>query len=114
MSSTHRWTFLELEDQSRSRRKLAKHVARKILIADSSRSGRKTCRRTMDAHCLEMTLSLGTSKRQRTTFQGQQNVQVNQASSSKDPTRGAHTALLLILVNLVKVTATATRSAREA
>ena len=31
------------------------------------------------------------------------NPKVNQASRSKDPTRGAHTALLLILVNLVKV-----------
>merc|ERR1739845_41130 len=102
------------EDQSRSQRKLAKRVAMKILIADSSRSGRKTCQRTMAAHCLGMTLSLGTSKRQKTTFRGQQNVQVNQVSRSKDPTRGAHTALLLILVNLVKVTATATRSAKEA
>ena len=33
----------------------------------------------------------------------QPNPKVNQASSSKDPTRGAHTALLLIFVNLVKV-----------
>ena len=33
----------------------------------------------------------------------QPNPKVNQASSSKDPTRGAHTALLLIPVNLVKV-----------
>ena len=33
----------------------------------------------------------------------QPNPKVNQASRSKDPTRGAHTALLLILVNLVKV-----------
>ena len=33
----------------------------------------------------------------------QPNQKVNQASSSKDPTRGAHTALLLIPVNLVKV-----------
>ena len=31
------------------------------------------------------------------------NPKVNQASRSKDPTRGAHTALLLIPVNLVKV-----------
>ena len=75
-SSTPRWTFLALEDRSRSQWKLAKHVARKILTADSSRSGRKTCRRTMAAHCLEVTLSLGTSKRQKTTFQGRQNVQV--------------------------------------
>ena len=33
----------------------------------------------------------------------QSNPKVNQASSSKDPTRGAHSALLLIPVNLVKV-----------
>ena len=33
----------------------------------------------------------------------QSNPKVNQASSSKDPMRGAHTALLLIPVNLVKV-----------
>ena len=31
------------------------------------------------------------------------NPKVTQASRSKDPTRGAHTALLLIPVNLVKV-----------
>ena len=33
----------------------------------------------------------------------QPNPLLNQVSSSKDPTRGAHTALLLIPVNLVKV-----------
>ena len=76
MSGTLRSTFLELENQSRSRRKLAKRVARNIPIVGSSRSGRKTCRRTMAARCLGMTLSLGTSKRQKTTFRGQQNVQV--------------------------------------